>query len=70
MPTFHLDYCDASEDRRDHTPIGQPVRLLIDHPFRDKAWMLVRKMPEPGFFVLATAEDLTIVLFESDFEVQ
>jgi hypothetical protein len=55
VETFDLEYCDPVEERQDDTPVSQPARILIEHPFRDKTWLLVRKMPEPGFLVSETS---------------
>ena len=66
--SFQLEYCEPEQRQIDKTPICQPVNLLIDHPFKDRRWLLVRKIPDPGFYLLATTDGLTMVIFEADFE--
>jgi hypothetical protein len=65
--SFNLEYCEPAEPV-ERTPICEPVRLLIEHPFKDKPWLLARKMPDPGFYLLCTKDGLTMVLFEAHFE--
>ena len=64
---FALEYCDPQTPKPKLSIVGE-VHLLIEHPFRDKRWMLLRKLPEPQWFILGTTDGQVIALHESQFQ--
>jgi hypothetical protein len=64
--TFELQYCEP-EEPIERKPICEPVKLLTEHPFKDRRWLIVRKMPEPGFYLLCTTDGLTLAAHETMF---
>ena len=49
--------------------IPEPVELLIEHPFADRRWILAKKLIDPHWFLLCTADGLTLALHECQFRV-
>ena len=48
--------------------IPEAVELLIEHPFADRKWMVVRNF-EPRWFLLCTTDGQTLALHESQFRI-
>ena len=68
MNDFKLDQWGDPDPVPPATVVA-PAKLLIDHPFKDFRWLVAKRMPEPGWFILCTAAGQTICLHESQFEV-
>jgi hypothetical protein len=65
-----MEYCEPEAPQL-RFPIVGPVQLLIEHPFKDRGWMVTRRMPEPGWYILATIDGQVMALHETQFtEVQ
>ena len=64
---FTLEYCGSEPPA---TVTAQPATLLIDHPWRDFHWIVVRRLPEPRWFLLRTAVGQTLAVYESDFTTE
>jgi hypothetical protein len=69
MSDFALDYCEPEES---HHPIVREILIHVEHPFRySSAWTLLRKLPEPGWYLVTNRQGTVLALHDSQFsEVQ
>lgn len=66
---FELEYC---VEETDNDPIVIEIHLCSDNPYRDIGkWTLVRRMAEPGFYLVTNMEGIVLAIHETEFtEVQ
>jgi hypothetical protein len=64
--SFQLEFCEPKEPER-KAPIVREVQIHVEHPFRHSTWTLLRKMPEPGWYLVTNREGLVLGLHESQF---
>jgi hypothetical protein len=65
--SFQLEYCEPEEPQC-KAPIVREVQIHIEHPFRySSTWTLLRKMREPGWYLVTNGRGTVLALHESQF---
>jgi hypothetical protein len=64
--SFHLEYCEP-EEHAGKAPIVREIEIHIEHPFRHTPWTLLRRLPEPGWYLVTNRQGTVLALHESQF---